>query len=59
MVGRATADGTLMAMRPAFPAIILTGINLNFQSSKFKKEREGGFFAANPVSLRLRITSER
>jgi hypothetical protein len=27
--------------------MILTGVNLNFQSSKFKEEREGRFFTAN------------
>jgi hypothetical protein len=36
--------------------MILTGVNLNFQSSKFKQEREGGFFTAD---VKFLTTNER
>jgi hypothetical protein len=36
-----------MAMRPAFPAMILTAVSLKFQNSNFKEEREGDSFAVN------------
>lgn len=37
MVGRATSEGTLMAMRPAFPAMILMGLRLGGGVENFKK----------------------
>jgi hypothetical protein len=39
VVGSATAEGTLMAVRPAFPEIIRIGGNLKFQIPNFKEER--------------------